>query len=152
MPEWVTPNGVSVLFDNNDLERRPDDPPNLSFDDEGNLTGVRFDGYYMRRKTHDDAERERCETVAVVIPDFLFEAGEISEVDPNYFIDEDGRRCLRLDKCIVPALEALWVAGIVTRGCCCGHGNRLGDICFPPHGDVARDRSSGDVPLGESDA
>lgn len=26
-----------------------------------------------------------------------------------------------IDSCIVEQIKALWAAGIVTRGCCCGH-------------------------------
>lgn len=43
-------------------------------------------------------------------------------------IDEQGRRCFKLDKCIVPALLALWDKGIKTSGCCCGHGSGSGVI------------------------
>lgn len=40
---------------------------------------------------------------------------------PEYGINENGSKCFRLDRCIVPAIEALWDAGIQTSACCCGH-------------------------------
>lgn len=64
------------------------------------------------------------ETVLVPIPDLLWESGEIANFDPThpeFGIDEQGRRCLALDACIVPAVKALWSIGVVTIACCCGH-------------------------------
>lgn len=79
--------------------------------------------------------REGCEAVLVPIPDFVFEAGGIYEFDPEhpeYGLDEEGRRCLRLDVHIVPAIKTLWAAGIVTRSCCCGHGSGWGIVSVLP--------------------
>lgn len=48
---------------------------------------------------------------------------------PEYGINDQGEKCLALDACIVPAVKALWGAGIVTISCCCGHG--------APHGVIS---------------
>lgn len=67
----------------------------------------------------------------VPIPDLLWDAGAIYEFDPThpeYGIDAEGRKCLALDACIVPAIKALWDAGVVTMSCCCGHGDPWGVI------------------------
>lgn len=66
-----------------------------------------------------------CDTQTLVpIPDFLWESGEVSGFDPThpeFGLDDQGRRCLRLDDCIIPAITALWSIGVVTVSCCCGH-------------------------------
>jgi hypothetical protein len=68
-----------------------------------------------------------CDTrVLVPIPDLLWEADAIYEFDPThpeYDIDDQGQRCLRLDSCLAPIVQRMWSAGIVTRSCCCGHGD-----------------------------
>lgn len=85
------------------------------------------------------AVKSACEAglaVLVPIPEFLFEQGGIYEFDPThpeYGIDAEGRRCLALDPCIVPAIKALWEAGIVTISCCCGHAGRNGVITVKVH-------------------
>ena len=33
-----------------------------------------------------------------------------------------------VDRCLANEIEYLWNQGIVTRGCCCGHGRELGFI------------------------
>lgn len=71
------------------------------------------------------------EVVLVPIPDLLWDRGAIFDFKPDhteYDIDAQGRWCLRLDACIVPAVRALWQAGIATMSCCCGHGNAWGVI------------------------
>ncbi len=35
-----------------------------------------------------------------------------------------------IDSCIAPIIKALNDAGLLTIGCCCGHGNRIGYIHF----------------------
>ncbi|HEY5420131.1 MAG TPA: hypothetical protein VIL10_05305 [Marmoricola sp.] len=58
------------------------------------------------------------------IPDVLWESGEVAGFDPGhpeFGLDDQGRRCLALDTCIVPAVHALWAAGVITVSCCCGH-------------------------------
>lgn len=85
-----------------------------------------------------------CTTRELVpIPQFLWDHGgvkmrESSGTDddwgfdpthPEYGINERGEKCLALDTCIVPAIQALWAAGVVTVSCCCGHG--------APHGVIS---------------
>lgn len=74
-----------------------------------------------------------CDKVAelVPIPDLLWQAGAIydfSPTHPEYGIDAEGRKCLAIDACIVPAIRTLWEAGVVTMSCCCGHGGGWGVI------------------------
>lgn len=67
----------------------------------------------------------------VPIPDLLWQAGAIHDFDrthPEYGINEQGERCLVLDRCIVPAIKALWFVGVVTISCCCLHGMGFGSI------------------------
>ena len=72
------------------------------------------------------------ESKLVPIPDLLLPYyGDDSSFDPEhpeYGIDAEGRRCFVLDACIVPAVEAVWAAGMKTLGCCCGHGQRSGGV------------------------
>jgi hypothetical protein len=71
------------------------------------------------------------ESALVPIPPLLWDAGAVYKFDeshPEYGINEAGERCLRLDACIVPAVQALWTAGIVTLSCCCGHGDPWGVV------------------------
>lgn len=80
----------------------------------------------------------------VPIPQFLFDRGGVkmredftdSGIDsdwgfdpthPEYGINELGEKCFRLDQCIIPAVKALWDAGIVTISCCCGHDTKTGE-------------------------
>lgn len=66
-----------------------------------------------------------CDTQTLVpIPDFLWQSGEVAGFDPahpEFGLDAEGRRCLALDTCIVPFIQALWDVGAVTVSCCCGH-------------------------------
>lgn len=60
----------------------------------------------------------------VPIPEHVWEQNGIHEFDPEhpeYGIDDQGQRCLMLDVCIIPAIRALWDAGVVTLASCCGH-------------------------------
>lgn len=36
-----------------------------------------------------------------------------------------GTRSVSVDACMAPIIEALWRAGIITSGCCCGHGGHV---------------------------
>src|SRR5437763_159536 len=68
----------------------------------------------------------------VPIPDFIRSDPEcIYEFDADsdeFGINARGEECFRIDKCIVPALKALWSAGIKTTGSCCGHGSGSGVV------------------------
>ncbi len=71
------------------------------------------------------------ETTLVPIPDLLWSNNGVYEFKPDhpeYGLDEQGRKCLAIDTCIVPAVKHLWDAGIVTLSCCCGHGDPWGVI------------------------
>lgn len=64
-----------------------------------------------------------CRSILVPIPDLVWPyIVQFDPTHPEYGIDEQGRKCLRLDEHIVPAIKALWDAGIPTFSCCCGHG------------------------------
>lgn len=84
----------------------------------------------VRTASMADTGDAKCPEVLVPIPDHLWPIGiyEFKPEHPEYGIDAEGRKCLALDACIVPAVKALWAAGIVTRSCCCGHGNGWGII------------------------
>src|SRR5687767_1775774 len=64
----------------------------------------------------------------VPIPDFLRPRIDFDAADPEFGVDAEGRECISMDACIVPALEALWSVGVLTIGCCCGHGSGRGVI------------------------
>jgi hypothetical protein len=67
----------------------------------------------------------------VPIPQLLWDAHAVPGFDatsPEFGVNEDGEKCLNIDACLVPSLKALWAAGIVTEGCCCGHGSGGGVI------------------------
>ena len=53
---------------------------------------------------------------------------------PEFGLDEDGRRCFRLDACIAPIIRLLWAYGVKTIGCCCGHGQPQGVISIDTGG------------------
>lgn len=85
-------------------------------------------------------------TLLVPIPDFLLadyqDVFQSEEYGPSreFDVDSDGRQCFALDACIVPAVEALWAAGIRSSGCCCGHGSGHGMVSIevPNGGDIER--------------
>jgi hypothetical protein len=64
----------------------------------------------------------------VPIPEFLRPTIDFDAEHPEFGIDAEGRECISMDACIVPALEAIWALGILTVGCCCGHGSGRGVI------------------------
>jgi hypothetical protein len=82
------------------------------------------------------------ETVLVPIPEFIKADPLCSSADRpevfdggEYAIDAEGRQCFVIDACLVPALQALWAAGIKTSGSCCGHGSGSGVIGLVTHYD-----------------
>jgi hypothetical protein len=48
----------------------------------------------------------------------------------NVIVDDDiykdGK--LEIDKCLVEEIKYLWLSGVHTQGCCCGHGKATGFI------------------------
>ncbi len=46
------------------------------------------------------------------------------------YTGEERQAVKPIDACIAPIVEALNVAGILTRSCCCGHGKADGWICL----------------------
>lgn len=38
------------------------------------------------------------------------------------------QECIQVDKCLANEIEYLWDQGVMTLGCCCGHGKELGFI------------------------
>lgn len=37
--------------------------------------------------------------------------------------NNERNRIISVDKCLIPEIQSLWLRGITTIGCCCGHGN-----------------------------
>ena len=74
---------------------------------------------------HGEARPMPCsaEKVMLAIPRWVRDAAGIrwNEGHPEFGRDEDGYEALAIDACIAPAVSALWEAGFVTLGCCCGH-------------------------------
>ncbi len=66
----------------------------------------------------------------VPIPEFLKQHINFDAQHPEYGIDGHGQECFSMDACIVPLLEVLWAYGVVTFGCCCGHGSGHGCVSF----------------------
>ena len=65
----------------------------------------------------------------IPIPDgYDWALANFDPTHPEYGLDDQGRKCFRIDSCIVPALLAVWAAGFKTLGCCCGHGQGNGVI------------------------
>lgn len=72
------------------------------------------------------------------IPQFILDDPACSSADDpsvftgepsaEYAINHNGHKCFVVDACLVPALTALWLLGIKTTGCCCGHGSGSGMI------------------------
>lgn len=73
-----------------------------------------------------------CTTTTLVpIPDLLADVRErVDPAHPEYGHLDDGTPCFAIDSCIVKVVQALWVAGVRTLGCCCGHGSGHGVISF----------------------
>src|ERR1044071_3883366 len=68
----------------------------------------------------------------IPIPDFIKVDPrciyEFDPTNPEFGVNEVGQECFRIDRCIAPALKALWAAGIKTTGSCCGHGSGSGVV------------------------
>ena len=83
-----------------------------------------------------------CDATRLIpIPEHLWKNNAVYSFDPEhpeYGLDEEGRRCLALDACIVPAVQQLWQAGIVTLSCCCGHGDPWGVITIQTQAGVGQ--------------
>jgi hypothetical protein len=73
---------------------------------------------------------ESC-AVLVPIPTFLEPYVYFNPEHPEFGIDEQGRRCLAIDACMVDALRALWDREIPTISACCLHGAGEGVITLP---------------------
>jgi hypothetical protein len=69
--------------------------------------------------------------VLVPIPRFLEPYVYFNPEHPEFGIDEQGRRCLAIDACMVDALQALWDREIPTISACCLHGEGEGVITLP---------------------
>lgn len=61
-------------------------------------------------------------------------------------------RLIYVDSCMVPELQSLWLRGIETGGCCCGHFEKDAFIqVFPEHVEAMRDLGYEDLPPVEVD-
>lgn len=50
-------------------------------------------------------------------------------LNPNEYFDWDNEtKKVPVDACIAEEIKALWEAGIWTRGCCCGHNGKYGNL------------------------
>lgn len=62
-----------------------------------------------------------------------------------------GNRLIYVDRCLVPELQSLWLRGISTAGCCCGHFEEPGFVqVLPEHEGAMRDLGYDPVPPYES--
>lgn len=59
----------------------------------------------------------------IPIPDFILKHTNFERDHPEFGIDRNGRKCFKIDKCLVPLVKKLWNARFKTLGCCCGHGS-----------------------------
>ena len=58
-------------------------------------------------------------------------------------LKESGTVCI--DECIVPQIQALWKAGVMTRGCCCGHGKTNPEVIIADSQDPTATARAYDV-------
>jgi len=92
---------------------------------------------------------EPCGQVLVPIPNHMADvrapvADLCEDADNREFgRDAEGRSCFRVDRCIAPALLAVWAAGFRTLGCCCGHGQDAGGIITLDTGTFSADPRTG---------
>ena len=62
-----------------------------------------------------------------------------------------GNRLIYVDRCLVPELQSLWLRGISTAGCCCGHFEKPGFVqVFPEHEGAMHELGYEPVPPYES--
>lgn len=59
--------------------------------------------------------------VLLPIPSHLWKNDAVPDEGAEHVLNEAGEHCISVDECIVPAIRALWDAGIVTLSSCCGH-------------------------------
>jgi hypothetical protein len=75
-----------------------------------------------------------CENrVLIPIPEFLKTYDpDLNKIRNNgeFGANDYGEACFKIDECIVELLKWIWSKGIITTGCCCGHGNypRIGFV------------------------
>ena len=63
-----------------------------------------------------------CSTeVLIPIPALLWNNNAVAPLGAEHVLNDIGEHCILIDSCIVPAVKALWDAGIVTLSSCCGH-------------------------------
>lgn len=61
-------------------------------------------------------------------------------------------RLIYVDRCLIPELQSLWLRGIETGGCCCGHFEDDGFIqVFPEQMDAMRELGYEEIPPIEID-
>lgn len=63
---------------------------------------------------------------------------EVIALPPNVDTSKEVRS-VSLDRCLVPAIKAIWAAGFETLGCCCGHDKE------PPSVIVANGHTDEDI-------
>lgn len=66
------------------------------------------------------------------IYDYMYNCEIVTLKPPPGFIPNNYREGYKetvcVDKCLKEEIEFLWSNNIVTKGCCCGHGRKLGFI------------------------
>lgn len=55
---------------------------------------------------------------------------EVVALPPNVDTSKEVRS-VSLDRCLVPAIKAIWAAGFETLGCCCGHDKEPPNVVVP---------------------
>ncbi len=72
-----------------------------------------------------------CSCNAVEFGDY---SNQVELPTPRHMLELGAVGCLQfrettcIDRCIAPAVKALWEIGVVTTGCCCGHNRSDGFI------------------------
>lgn len=79
--------------------------------------------------------RNRGQAIAVTVEEkrMIYNCEKEILYPPKKFIPYNStpgeyKESIRVDKCIAKEIEHLWSLGVVTLGCCCGHGRHLGFI------------------------
>lgn len=71
----------------------------------------------------------QCENVEIGSYD-----NQVELPTPRHMLEIGNIGCLEfrattcVDRCIAPLVQALWAAGVVTTGCCCGHNKMPGFV------------------------
>lgn len=112
----------------------------ISYEPTGYLTTVEEDGdmkqvryYHKQPKQEEHLYIYGCRKVVLQTP-------------PNfipYNLGDGYKEDVCIDKCLEEEIKSLWAKGIVTTGCCCGHGMNLGFIQVRTKEDVEKMRSLG---------